>query len=208
MSGIATAVVGSAIIGGYVASEAAGEAAEAQVTSAGMGISEERRQFDEVQELLAPYVEAGEGAVGAQEALIGLAGEGEQQAAIDALIASPQYQSMIDVGEEGILQSASATGGLRGGNVQEALMRFRPQVLSQLIESQFGKLGTVAGRGQASAAGVGAAAQTSGTNIANLLATQGQAQAGEALARGQAITGATDSISQLAMLKGMGLIKF
>lgn len=203
MSGIATAVVGSAVIGGYVQSRAADKAASAQERSSEAGIAEQRRQFDAIQELLAPYVQAGTGAVGAQEALIGLAGPEAQQEAIAALEASPQFTSIVQQGEEALLQNASATGGLRGGNLQGALAQFRPQVLSQLIESQYGKLGQLSQLGQASAAGQASAGLQTGSNVANLLAQQGQAQAGAALAQGQAAANVTNSIGQLATLKAL-----
>lgn len=204
MSGIATAVVGGAVIGAYATSQAADTAAEAQVRSSEAGIAEQRRQFDAVQELLKPYVESGTGAVAGQQDLLGLNGPEAQAAAIKALETSPQYKTLVQQGEEALLQNASATGGLRGGNLQGALAQYRPQILSQLIESQFSKLGQVAGLGQASAAGQAAAAQQTGSSIANLLAQQGQAQAGAALAQGQAINQVTGTASNLATLKLLG----
>lgn len=203
MSGIATAIVGSAVVGGIAQSSAASKASKAQGAASEAGIEEQRRQFDAVQKLLAPYVETGAEAVGGQRALLGLGGPEEQAAAIEAIKQSPQFQTLTQQGEEAILQNASATGGLRGGNVQKTLSQFQPQLLSQLIESQFGRLGQVAGLGQASAAGTGAAAQTTGTNIANLLGQQGQAQAGAALARGQAFGDIGQSVGQFATLKAL-----
>jgi len=204
MSGIATAVVGSAVVGGYVASRSAGKAADAQVQSSREGIEEQRRQFDAIQELLRPYVESGETALQGQENLIGLGGQEAQQQAISGLEQSPQFQTLIQQGEEALLQNASATGGVRGGNLQGALAQFRPQILSQLIESQFGKLGQLTQTGQASAAGAAAAAQNTGNQITGLLGQQGQARAGEQLARGQAISGVTNSIADVATLKLLG----
>ena len=203
---------GAQILGGaYGAREerkAAGRAAGAQVEAARLGTEEQRRQFDRLQELLAPYVEAGTGALGGQQALLGLSGPEAQQQAISGIEGSPLFGALVRQGEEGILQSASATGGLRGGNVQGALAQYRPAMLQQLIESQYSKLGGLAGMGQASAAGVGAAGMQTGSNIANLLAQSGQAQAGGALARGQARAGQYGDIAQLigtgATLYGMG----
>lgn len=190
MSGIATAVVAGSVITGVMSSnaqqDAAASAAGAQTAASEASIAEQRRQFDAVQELLKPYVTAGQGTIEGQQGLLGLAGPEAQQQAIAALEAGPQFQSMMKQGENAILQNASATGGLRGGNVQATLAQFRPQLLSQLIESQFSKLGTVSGLGQASAAGQAAAAQQTGANIGNALTQQGQAAAGAALASGQA----------------------
>lgn len=211
MSGIATAIVGGSIITGMMASDAQESAAQtaagAQTQSSAASIDETRRQFDLVQKLLEPYVGAGASALGAQQALLGLAGTEEQKKAISALETSPQFEALARQGETAMLQQASATGGLRGGNIQAALAQYRPQLLSQMIENQFSKLGTISGLGQASAAGTGAAAQTAGGTIANLLQQQGQAAAGAALASGQAQAqmwgNVGSSIGQVATLKAL-----
>lgn len=128
-------------------------------------------------------VAATPGALQAQQGLIGLQGPEAQQQAIDALAASPAYTSLVQQGEEALLQNASATGGLRGGNVQGALAQFRPQLLSQLIESQYQKLGGITQLGQSAAAGQASAGLQTGSNIGNLLQQQGAATAGGQLAR-------------------------
>lgn len=212
MSGIATAVVAGSVITGVMASnaqsDAASAAAGAQTASSEASIAEQRRQFDAVQKLLAPYSGAGEKSIAAQQGLLGLAGPEAQRQAIAAIESGPQFEAMMKQGENAILQNASATGGLRGGNVQATLSQFRPQLLSQLIESQFSKLGTVSGLGQASAAGQAAAAQQTGANIGNALTQQGQAAAGAALAQGQAqaqmwgnIGGTIGNVATLKALK-------
>lgn len=178
--------IGAAVIGAKAQKKAASTAAAAQTASAEAGIAEQRRQFDVAQELLAPFTEAGTSAIGGQLALAGLSGDEAQRRAIRQIERGPQFQALTEQGEEAILQSAAATGGLRGGNTQAALAQFRPQVLSGLINQQFSNLGGIAGLGQASAAGTAAAAQNLGGNVSNLLQQQGAAQAGAALARGQA----------------------
>ena len=201
------------VFGGITGAKQAGEAAErgaaTQAAAAGAGAEEQRRQFDKLVELMSPYVQAGTGALGRlapyeqagqqafgqQQSLIGLQGPEAQQQAIEALQSSPQFQSLIQQSENAILQNASATGGLRGGNVQGALAQFRPQMLNQLINQQYGRLGGIAGaglgvtsdilsRGQASAAGQASAGMASASNIGNLLANQAQATAGGQVAAG------------------------
>jgi len=175
-------------IGGITGAKQAGKAAEragaTQAAAAERGIEEQRRQFDALIELMAPYVGAGEGALGQQQALIGLQGAEAQQQAIGGFEQSPIFQAMTRQGEEAILQQASATGGLRGGNVQAALSQFRPQVLNALIEQQYSRLGGLSTLGQAAAAGQASQGMSSASNIANLLANQGAAIAGGQLARG------------------------
>lgn len=178
--------IGASLIGARSQRKAANSAAAAQTASAQAGIDEQRRQFDTVVDLLSPFTEAGTSAVGGQLALAGLSGDEAQQEAIQRIEQGPQFQALTQAGEQGILQNAAATGGLRGGNTQAALAQFRPQVLSSLINQQFSNLGGLAGLGQASAAGTAAAAQNTGSNVAALLGQQGAAQAGGALARGQA----------------------
>lgn len=224
------AVGGATLVSGYMQGEAAQDAAATQAGASEAGIAEQRRQFDKVQELLKPYVEAGTGAMkglepfaaaGApaleqQQALLGLRGPEAQRAAIAAIEGGAGFQAQVRQGEEALLQRASATGGLRGGNVQAALAQFRPQMLQEAIEQQYGRLGGltalgqtttagIAGLGQASAAGTGAAAQTTGANIANLLAQQGAATAGGQLAAGKAFASIPSAISGgLGIFSGLG----
>lgn len=182
----AAIAAGATLLSGYFQGRSAKEAAAIQAGAAEAGIAEQRRQFDSMQALLAPYVQAGAGALGGQQALAGLQGPDAQRAAIEAIQNSPEMAALTTQGETAILQNASATGGLRGGNVQAALAQFRPQVLSSLINQQYSRLSGLAGMGQASAAGVGAAGQQSGITIADLLAQQGAAQAGGQIGAGQA----------------------
>ena len=125
------------------------------------------------------------------------------------------------------MQGASATGGLRGGNIQGALAQFEPQLLSQLINQQYGRLGGLAATGgtvaqnlasgglsatgelarigQASAAGVGTAGSQTGANIANLLGQQGAAMAGADIAQGRAFGSIPSGIAGgLGIFRGLG----
>ena len=115
---------------------------------------------------------------------------------------------MTQQGETAILQNASATGGLRGGNTQAALAQFRPQLLAQLIESQYSKLGGLVSIGQNAASGTGNAGQNSSNQIINALQQQGAASAGAALASGQGTanmwSGIGNTASMLGTLKLMG----
>jgi hypothetical protein len=198
---------GSQLLGGMMQADAAESAAQAQAGAAGEGIAEQRRQFDAIQQLLAPYIQAGTGAINQfqpfqqagqqafqqQQALAGLLGPDAQQQAIAGIEGGAGFQANVRQGEEALLSRASATGGLRGGNIQGALAQFRPQLLQQEIDKQYGRLGGFAGTGlgvsealyrggQASAVNQASQAGTLGSNVANLLAQQGAAQAGGQLA--------------------------
>jgi hypothetical protein len=129
--------------------------------------------------------------------LAGLSGANAQQQAIQGIQNGPQFAAMTQAGEAGILANASATGGLRGGNVQAALGQFRPQVLSQLIDQQYSRLGGLSAMGQNAAAGVGTAAQNTGQAVSGLMQQQGAARAGGALASGQAWGNALGGIGSM-----------
>lgn len=203
MSWAAVIVGGSAIVGGVVAADAqrsaGNKAGDAQYAAAQLDIEERRRQFDSIQKLLSPFVTGGTAAFGAQGDLAGLNGPEKQQAAIAAIEASPQFGALQQQGENAILSNASATGGLRGGNVQGALGEFRPALLSGLIDQQYSRLGGLSSVGQNAAAGVGNAGLQTANGIGAALQQQGAARAGQALAQGQANVGMVG-----ALTKGIG----
>lgn len=188
------------ITGAKQAGEAGERAGELQAAAAREGIAENRRQFDKLVDLMAPFVGAGEKSLGGQLDLLGLNGSGAQTAALESLKGSPLFADLITQGENSILANASATGGLRGGNVQTSLAKFRPQVLSQLIESQFSKLGGITGMGQAAAAGQASAGMESANAIGQLLAQRGAAEAGGAIAGGSIAGRTFQNLLQLGSL--------
>lgn len=149
-----------------------------------MGIDETRRQFDVTRADYQPYLAAGTQALSGMSGLLGLGGGEQQVQAIDALRASPLYQSLYRNGEEALLQNAAATGGIRGGNTARGLADFGADTLASTIQQQLANLNGVAGLGMGATNSVsGFGAQASG-NITNLLDQQGAARAGNYLTRG------------------------
>lgn len=187
------AIAGATLISGYMAKEgaedasAAGQAASgAQVGAADRGVEEVRRQFDAIQELMKPYVEAGENGLAGMQDILGLNGPEAQRLVLEGIESSPEFSALLNQGETAIRANASATGGLRGGNTQAALAQFRPAILSQLLNERFSRLGGVTQLGQASAAGQAAAGQATGQQVSDLYQQQGAAIAGGLLAGGNA----------------------
>jgi hypothetical protein len=194
-------VAGSSLISGAIQSDAAGRASKAQTEASERGIEEQRRQFDAVRELLKPYVDVGGPALQQQQNLIGLGGPEAQAAAIQALESGESFQAKVRQGEEALLQNVSATGGLRGGNIQGALGQFRPAMLQAEIDRQYGRLAGLTTLGQQSAAGVGTAGIQTGARISALEGDIGSAQAGGALASGKALSGVFNLPSQFLGLQ-------
>lgn len=154
---------------------------------------------------MAPFVTAGTGALTGQQDLLGLNGAGAQSTAINGIQNSPQFQALQQQGQNAILANASATGGLRGGNVQSALGQFTPALLAQQIQQQYANLGGLTSLGQNSAAGIGAAQLNTGSNIANLLGQQGSATAGGQIAAGNSTANGFNSLLGLGgTVAGLG----
>jgi hypothetical protein len=186
---------GASLISGLIGASSASDAADAQAQGNADAIAEQRRQFDAMQALLQPYTQAGAGALAGQQDLMGLNGVDAQGKAISGLAGGPEMQALVSQGENAMLQNASATGGLRGGNLQDALAQYRPQMLSQLINQQYSRLGGIAQMGQASAAGVGAAGMQAGQNIGGYMIGQGNANAAGAIAQGNAWNSVPNAIA-------------
>lgn len=117
------------------------------VTATEAAAEEQREGADAATEILDPYAEAGAGSLDQMSDLMGLNGPEAQAAAYAAIEGSPGFISAVEQGENAMLQNASATGGLRGGNIQGAMAQFRPAMLNQAIGQQMQGLGGLAGMG-------------------------------------------------------------
>ncbi len=199
------AMAGATVYSANKSAGAAKDAAKAQTQTAQQGVDQSNLRFEAVQKLLAPYVNAGTPAMAAQQDLLGLNGMPAQQGAINGIQNSPMFGAMAQQGEDAILQNASATGGLRGGNVQGALAQFRPALLNSLIDQQYQRLGGMTSIGQNAAAGVGNAGMNTGSQIVGLLGQQGAAQAGGLLAEGRAAGQMVNGVAgAFGLYRGLG----
>lgn len=164
---VAAITAGAIIVGSAITadsnSSAASEAAGAQRDAAHESTAQRNEMFTKTQALLQPWVDAGNTARTQQGELIGLGGNSAQAAAIDRLKNGPEFGALKTVGENAILSNASATGGLRGGNVNAALGQYDQSLLSGLINQQYARLTGISTQGSNAAAQVG----TIGTNVAN-----------------------------------------
>jgi len=148
MIGVAAVSAGSGLLQAQSASRAAQRASGAEVAANEAAIAEQRRQFDismakqeeqlaQARQLLQPFASGGTETFQRMMALAGARGAGEEAAAIQQVQNSPQYREALRAGQESILSQASATGGLRGGNVQAALGQLAPAVLNDTIAQRY-----------------------------------------------------------------------
>lgn len=105
MPGPAIAGIVGSVASGVMQSGAARSAANSQTKAANAQIEETRRQFDLVQSLLRPYVNAGTGALSAQLDLMGIGGGGGT---------APGIQTNTIAGTQGTWQAGSGDHGQMG----------------------------------------------------------------------------------------------
>lgn len=198
-------VVGD-ILGTNQQASAAQNASQTQSASYDKAIEEQKRQYNKIIEMMQPFLTAGAGGLSQYQNLLGVSGTDKQQEAIDALKTSPLYTSTMQSGQNAIIQNASATGGLRGGNVQNSLGTLGTNVLSNLYQNQLGNYFNLANMGQSAAALQANVGQSTSSNIGNLLSSQGNALAQGILSSGNAQSNTMGSLAGLG-LAGAGIYK-
>lgn len=176
-------LIGS-VIGGGKAKKASKNAEAAQLEYLNKAIAEQQRQFDVTRADYQPYLSSGLSGLSDLSDLIGINGADAQSAGLVNVQNSPMLASVIRNGEEALLANASATGGLRGGNVQRGLADFRSDAFVDQLNQQIARLVRLAGLGQGATDSVSAFGANASNNIANTYGQQGQVRAGGILTRG------------------------
>lgn len=172
------------LLGGGSAKKAAKKAAKDQNAALDKAITETRRQFDITNQNFQPYRDIGGKGLAGLGDLVGVNGAPQQTAAIEALKNSPFFKSLFRTGEEAVLQNASATGGLRGGNTQRSLADFGEDTLMKTIMQQLSSLGGLAGMGMGATGATAGFGQNASNNIAGFLTDKGKNLASKDLAVG------------------------
>lgn len=199
------------LIGAGKQKKASRKAQAALEAALNRGIDEQTRQFDltradyePARNLLAP-------SVGQLGDLVGVNGVEAQQAGLEAIQNSPLLASIIRNGEESVLQNASATGGLRGGNTQRSLADFRADAFSNELQAQMQRLAGLTGIGMGATDSVSMFGANKANNVTNLLGQIGDAQASGLLQRGGLTAGMwknagsfADSLASSAIGAGAG----
>ncbi|WP_343518091.1 hypothetical protein [Sphingomonas sp.] len=178
--------LGGSLLSGLFGGKSAKKAAQQRAQAIQQAIAEQRRQYDQSRSDFMPFLNAGTGALGQVQGLLGLNGGDIQQQLIDSLKGSPSFTSRFNTGADTILQNAAATGGLRGGNTQSSLANFGSSLLSDVIQQQLGNLGGLVNIGSGTAGDLGSLGQSNANSISALLETFGNAKAGGTLGQGTA----------------------
>jgi hypothetical protein len=207
MSGIATAVVGSAVIGSLASSrassaqsQAAGEATQAQRDIANQQVALQREQYLKNLELNAPFREAG---LTAQNKLLGYLGlgEGDGRYARDFSMADyqadPGYAFRLSEGTKALDRTAAARGGLLSGAALKGAQRFGQDLASQEYQGAFNRyqinranqlnpLQSIMGAGQTATGQDISGGANYASNVGNALGAFGAGQASNIIGSGNA----------------------
>lgn len=176
------------VAGSAMASSAAHSAGEKQQDAATASLTAQEQEYNNTAALLAPYNQLGTNALNGYGNLTGANGAQQQEAAIEQLQQSPLYQSQMNAGKQAILQSASATGGLRGGNAQLSLAGLGQSTLASTIQQQIGNLQGASQLGLNAATQTGVNGMNSVNGIVNANAAYGN-QVGQNAGQQQAAIG-------------------
>lgn len=165
MAWVATAIVGSALIGAYSADKAA-DKSKAGYDAASL---EQSRQYDQTREDFAPWREAGQNALGR----LTNASTGD----LSEFQASPGYEFVRSEGQRDIGNSFAARGGAASGNALRALAQYNQGLASNEFGNWWNRQAGLAGVGQAATQSTANAGANAAANIGNNLIGAGNARA-------------------------------
>ena len=199
MSGIATAIVGSAVIGGIASNKAASTAASATENAANASAAAQLEMFNRQVELQEPWRKAGVNALAqmqGQTNAMPAAFTGQVNLSQD-----PGYAFRLSEGLKALDRTAAARGGLISGGALKAAQRYGQDLASQEYQNAYNRaltqynagvqrestgynrLAGLAGIGQTSTSQLANAAGQTGANLGNLYYNAGQS-AGASTAAG------------------------
>ncbi|MEL7447753.1 MAG: hypothetical protein AAFN78_01010 [Pseudomonadota bacterium] len=163
-------------------------------------IESQERQFDDIVQLNEPLTDFRDNSLAELDALLGLSGEGDAEAALAALRASPGFQFSQDETTRAVEGSRAAAGGLfSGGTLQE--LQDRQLALGDLtFNNRVSQLLQGAGLGVAGTQTVSNAAFNTGQGVAQSLANIGAANAAGTIGSANAIAGGVNNAAFLAGL--------
>jgi len=177
--------IGSALIG----SSAARTASQQQAAAAQAALNQQQQMFQQTQANFAPFIQAGQGAVGTLGGLLGTTGK---PADWTPFTQSPDYNWAFQQGQQATQNLLSAKGNLMSGPGLAGLTQFGQGLASQQYGNYVNRLLGLSQIGSG-------AAGTAGGVTANLAGTMGQTQMGLGQAQASGTVGQAN-----ALMAGLG----
>lgn len=177
------------LAGAFIGSNAAGNAADAQVAASGAAAAEQARQFDLTRADLAPFREQGVNALNQFASNV-----------LGPLEATPQFNFALNQGVNALDRSASARGKLLSGQQVKAVQSFGTNLAGQFAGDQLNRQAALAGIGQTATQATGQFGANASANIGNALLAGGDARASGFVGQGNAIN---DSLQNFLLLNAL-----
>jgi hypothetical protein len=216
MSFIAAAVIvgGAGLVGGYMQSQAANQAAGQYANAANQGLQYNQQMFNTINAQNAPYRALGENAANQYGQFIDNGYFTQQPSMDDLTRLMPNYQFGLTQGMGQLNSQLNAAGGLVGGNAIQGAQQFAQGYAGNALTDAFNQfqanrsnvasnLGAGVGFGQNANATTATAASGATANASNLLSSIGNAQAAGTMGAANAWASGLNNISNYAMLYGM-----
>ena len=187
-------VAGTVAVTSYMGSRAASKAGEAQAGAAREAAQLSNEQFQQTREDQMPWMEAGGRALTKLEGAVDYTPFGMSQFQAD-----PGYAFRLSEGQKALDRSAAARGGLISGNALKAATSYGQEMGSQEYTNAFNRyqqeraaklqpLQSLAGVGQTTAAGLGAAGAANANAMGNYMTGGAAASAAGQVGAANAIT--------------------
>lgn len=206
MSAIATAIVGTAIVGGIVSNNASRNAANAQTNAANAANATSQAQYDQTRADQAPWRDAGGQAIGQLKDLTGPAGAWSKDFSMADFTANadPGLDFRMQMGEQALQRAAASKGNLLGGGTLKALARYGQDYGTQAFNdsfnrfqtqrtNRFNQLASIAGLGQTANGQTMQAGLSNANNIGSNLMGAANAQGAAGIAGANAVSGALNN---------------
>jgi hypothetical protein len=195
--GIATAIIGSAIVGGIASSSAASKASKAQSRAAQQAADVQERMYQQSREDLAPFRDTGVTALGRYGDLLGMRGPEAYQAALQGYTQSPFLARMVNDTVGAVDASRAARGGLFSGATAQEIGDRTGQLYLGDYNNYLSRLGGLVDTGQNAAAQTGNLGANAAAGQANAYMAAGNARAQGYINQGNSITNALNQGAQL-----------
>jgi hypothetical protein len=213
MAWVATAIIGSAVVGGAVQAYSANKAASGQVQAANDAAALQKSMFDTTQKNLSPYIQEGNTATNQLNAQLP---ELTKPINMDetTLRNTPGYQFNLAQGLKATQNSAAARGlGISGAALKGAAI-FSAGTADNTYQNQFNNANTnqtnaynrlkgLIDTGESAAAGQGTIGAATGNSIAGNIVGAGNANAAAANATGAGAIGAANQIAGYGAYQGL-----
>ena len=193
MSAVATAIVGGAVIGGYMTSQATKSAAQTQADAAARAQGQLLETGERAADVYAPYVAKGVTALNKMSEDPYFTQQFTNKD-LNATLA-PGYDFRLRQGQQANLQASNLTGGAVSGNALRSLQDYSQNFASGEYANAFNQfqvqrsniysnLNSIADMGLRGTTGQANAMIGTGTNVANVTSAAGNAQAASQIAQG------------------------